>query len=381
MEYRRFGKTNKFISAITLGGMRFKHGWEKPRDELPKASIENCLEITKKAFDMGINHIETAYGYGKSEHLYGLVLKELSIARDKYFLMTKGCANTAEEMKVILESQLKGLQTDRFDFYGFHGINNREILDTAVKKDGPVSFLLKMKEQGVIGNIGFSTHAPLNVILDTIQTDLFDFMNLHYYYFFQRNNPAVELAAHKDMGIFIISPNEKGGQLFKPSQKVKDACSPLTPIQFNARFCLSHPKISTLSFGFNELNHFNELNGMFNGNHYLNGEDRNIKIKLDSFLGALNNTFCTYCAECLPCPERINIPELLRFRNMGIAYEMQDFGVYRYNMLESKGHWFPGTFGNTCTDCGDCLPKCPVHLDIPKLVRDTHQMFYREKKV
>ena len=381
MEYRRFGKTNKNISVITLGGMRYKRGWEKPKDDLPKESIDNCLEITKKAFELGINHVETAYGYGKSEHLYGIVFKELGIKRDQFYLMTKGCTSTAEEMKTIFESQLKALQTDRIDFYGFHGINNQEILNTAVQKDGPVSYLLKMKEQGVIGHLGFSTHARLNVILNTLQTDLFEFMNLHYYYFFQKNNPAVELAAHKDMGIFIISPNEKGGMLFKPSKKVKDACAPLSPIQFNARFCLSHPRITTLSFGFNELQHFNELNGMFNGNHYLNGEDRNKKIKLDSYLGELNNTFCTYCEECLPCPEKINIPEVLRFRNMGIAYDMQDFGVYRYNMLESKGHWFPGTYGNTCTDCGDCLPKCPVHLDIPKLVRETHDMFYLEKKV
>ena len=35
MEYRRFGKTNKKISVITLGGMRYKHGWEKPKEILP----------------------------------------------------------------------------------------------------------------------------------------------------------------------------------------------------------------------------------------------------------------------------------------------------------------------------------------------------------
>ena len=40
MEYRRFGKTEEKISVITLGGMRFKHGWTPPRNHLPKDSIE-----------------------------------------------------------------------------------------------------------------------------------------------------------------------------------------------------------------------------------------------------------------------------------------------------------------------------------------------------
>ena len=67
MEYRRFGKTEEKISVITLGGMRFKHGWTPPRNHLPKDSIENCISTTRMALDLGINHIETAHGYMKSE--------------------------------------------------------------------------------------------------------------------------------------------------------------------------------------------------------------------------------------------------------------------------------------------------------------------------
>ncbi|MEO0928982.1 MAG: 4Fe-4S dicluster domain-containing protein, partial [Cyanobacteria bacterium J06643_13] len=79
------------------------------------------------------------------------------------------------------------------------------------------------------------------------------------------------------------------------------------------------------------------------------------------------------CYECLPCPEQINIPEVLRLRNLAVAYDMSDYGQYRYGMLENAGHWFPGMKGNKCTDCGDCLPRCPENLDIPNLLRDTHQ--------
>ena len=81
---------------------------------------------------------------------------------------------------------------------------------------------------------------------------------------------------------------------------------------------------------------------------------------------------CHQCYDCLPCPENIQIPEVLRLRNLAIAYEMESFGQYRYRMFENAGHWFPGRRGNRCTDCGDCLPRCPKQLDIPRLLRDTH---------
>jgi hypothetical protein len=82
---------------------------------------------------------------------------------------------------------------------------------------------------------------------------------------------------------------------------------------------------------------------------------------------------CSQCYECLPCPERINIPEVLRLRNMAVAYEMREFGKYRYRMFENAGHWFAGVKGSRCTECGDCLPRCPEQLDIPVLVKDTHE--------
>ena len=34
MEYRRFGKTGRQLSVITLGGMRYQHGWDSPRENL-----------------------------------------------------------------------------------------------------------------------------------------------------------------------------------------------------------------------------------------------------------------------------------------------------------------------------------------------------------
>lgn len=380
MQYRRFGKTEQELSVITLGGMRYVHGWEQPSEVVPQDMIDQCARVTKAALDTGINHIETAHGYGKSEHCYGIVLNDvLKIPRSSYHLMTKGTADDADGMKALVDKQLKALKTDRIDSYGWHGINTSEIQKDACKKGGSVEALLDLKRQGVIGAVGFSTHGPQEVIIDAIATDLFDFVNLHYYYFFQRHIGAVTYAAAKDMGVFIISPNDKGGQLFNAPQSLKAAVAPLTPIQWNARFCLSTPHVHTLSFGLSELAHVEEMKGVFPVVVPMSAADQKIHADLD--VRILRDPTCAYDGYNMQGdPSGINIPEVLRFRRMWKCHDMHDFGVYRYNMLQSKGHWFPGCFADEAALAKVDVSKAPPGLDIKAMLRETHQAFYKAPK-
>lgn len=380
MEYRRFGKTNKMVSVITLGGMRYINSWKEPRELIPQETLDQCRDTVLKALDQGINLIETAYGYTKSEHVYGRVLNdELRINRDSYYLMTKGNPKTASETRTMVAKQLKALKTDYFDFYAWHGINTMELFEMACAKGGAVEELLKLKEEGVIGHIGFSTHAPLEVILKAIETDLFDFVNLHYYYFFQRNEPAIDLAQSKDMGVFIISPNDKGGQLSRPSQKLSDLTAPLHPIQWNARFCLGHQGVHTLTFGLPATVQFEHINGIFPAPSPLSAEDATIKQVLDDqkLLDPYSG-FDAYCME--KDPSGLNIPEILRFRTLWKCYDMLDFGLYRYNMFQEKDHWFPGNFPTDENLKKIDLSNCPENVPVVELIRETHKGLYRPKK-
>jgi len=379
MEYRRFGKTNKKVSVITLGGMRFKHTNQEPRDVIPSETLDQCCDTVEKAFAQGINLIETAHGYGKSEHVYGRVLNdELRIKRDSYFLMTKGNPMTAKGMREMVFQQLKALKTDYLDFYAWHGINTIELLEQSCAKGGPVDELLKLKEEGIIGHVGFSTHAPLDVIIKAIETDLFDFVNLHYYYFFQRNKEAIDLAEKKDMGVFIISPNDKGGQLFNSPKKLIDLTAPLHPIQWNARFCLSHSSIHTLTFGLPVTAQFDQIDGIFPAPAPFSPEDARIKQILDE--QKLLDPYSSFDAYCMDNdPSGLNIPEILRFRTLWKCYDMKNFGLYRYNMLQEKGHWFPGNFPTEENLKKVDLSNCPEDVPLIELIRETHEGLYRPK--
>ena len=135
MQYRRFGRTERELSVITLGGMRYRSAGGQPREEAPDEAVEHCADMVQRAFAAGINHIETAWGSGKSEYVYGKALDEIvETPRDQYHFMTKGSPHTAKEMREMVEEQLRGLRMEKIDLYGWHGINTPELYDIATKK-------------------------------------------------------------------------------------------------------------------------------------------------------------------------------------------------------------------------------------------------------
>jgi len=361
MFYRRFGKTNLRLSAFSLGTMRCL------------ASEAVMEETVHQAIALGINHLETARGYGKSELYLGNILQKLD--REKLYITSKICpTETAEQMRSQIEESLVRLQIDYLDCLAIHGVNTEEHLKLITDPNGCLQAIQEALKIGKIRHLGFSTHGSLELIIKTIQTNLFEFVNLHYYYFFQRHEAAIALAQQKDLGVFIISPTDKGGMLHTPSETLSQLCQPFTPMELNYRFLLSDRRVTTLSIG--PANAEQLINPLEVANHDfpLTPEEKLIFERLEKQeTETLGRDRCRQCYQCLPCPEAINIPEVLRLRNLAIAYNMTEFGQYRYQMFENAGHWFPGKKGNRCTECGDCLPRCPEQLEIPKLLKDSHQ--------
>lgn len=364
MHYRRFGKTNLLLSVFSLGTMRCL------------ASQAEASKTVKHAIAQGINHLETARGYGKSEQYLGNILKtELDVPREQLHITTKVPPTAdANLMRQWLDESLERLQIDYLDCLAIHGINTWEHLAWVESPNGCMQAVHEAMAEGRIRHIGFSTHAPLEIILAAINTELFEFVNLHYYYFFQRHAAAVELAHSKDLGIFIISPADKGGRLYTPPPKLKQLCHPFSPLELNYRFLLNDRRITTLSVGPANPTELTAPLKVADRDESLTPIEVEALLRLDDHAqDTLGTDLCRQCFACLPCPENIHIPEVLRLRNLAVAYDMTDFSKYRYQMFENAGHWFSGVKGNHCTSCGDCLPRCPHELNIPALLEDAHK--------
>jgi hypothetical protein len=213
MKYRRFGKTNLPMPVLTCGGMRYQFKWQdvEPRD-VPVDNQANVEAVVHRAFELGINHFETARGYGSSELQLGEVLATLP--RDRILVQTKVAPQpTARKFLDLFERSMKHLRLEYVDLLALHGINHRTLLEWSLGKQGCVAAARQLQQAGRVRHVGFSTHATTDVILAAVRSGEFDFLNLHWYFVNDLNWSAIVEARRRDLGVFLISPNVKGGKL------------------------------------------------------------------------------------------------------------------------------------------------------------------------
>ena len=386
------------MPVFSCGGMRYQDGWkDKPLDEIPSEIQENLEATIRRSIACGINHIETARGYGPSERQLGLVLPKLD--RDQTIIQTKIGPN--EDPAVFTEhfhESLERLQIDRVDLLAIHGINDAATLEMSVRPGGCFDAAQKIREAGQADYIGFSTHGPTDIICDAIRHgearvgEGFDYVNLHWYFIFQRNWPAVELATERDMGVFIISPSDKGGLLYKPSQKLTELTEPFHPMTFNDLFCLARPEVHTLSIGAARPSDFDEHLDALRDLHRAAEVVAPIVERMEAAWRAVTpekivDPYHAGLPDHHETPGELNLPVILWLLHLARAYDMVEYGKMRYNLLGNGGHWFPGQKAEKLDEEGvedslrEAIADHPMGAErIVGMVREAHELLKGEEK-
>jgi len=388
VEYRRFGRTGLQMPVFSCGGMRYQHKWQELTwDEIPPEGQANLEATIHRALELGINHIETARGYGSSEMQLGRVLPTLP--RERIIVQTKVGPNPdGQEFLQRFERSMECLQLDHVDLLSFHGINDQEGLDFVLQQGGCLEVARQLQREGRVRFVGFSTHGACSIIVKAIETGEFDYVNVHWYFVNDLNWPAILAAERQDMGVFIISPTDKGGMLQKPSAKMEALCNPLMPMQFNDLYCLVRPQVHTLSIGAARPSDFDAHVAMLE--HYSDAAstiapiEQRIRAEMADCLGA---AWVQRWSEGLPeytdVPGEVNLQEILRLWTYGKPLDLMEWARSRYNLMGNNNNWAPG---NKAAELdaeafAPYLKDSPFADRIPDILRQAHALFGGEQEL
>ncbi len=371
------------MPVFSCGGMRYQQSWsDVPWDQVDKAGQANLEATIHRSVGLGINHIETARGYGSSEMQLGPVLAQFP--REKLVVQTKVMPKpTAKEFRETFETSMAYLKLDHVELLSIHGINNREHIEQTLRPGGCLDEARKIQREGRARFIGFSTHATPDVVSEAVRSDEFDYVNLHWYFVNDLNRACIAEAAQRDMGMFIISPNDKGGKLYLGLPKLRALTAPLTPMQFNDLYCLARPEIHTLSIGAAKPSDFDEhIAGL---EHYERAAEvvapieRRLREVLELAHGAdWMRRWFTKLPEYFDVPGEVNVLEILRLYTYAKPLELTEWAKFRYNMLGNADHWFPGEHvGKLDRErVRAAVAKSPFADRIPAILDEAHELYH-----
>jgi len=364
MQYKPFGRTGIMMSRLGFGAMRLpmvEDGDGKHVD------YDKAIAIIHRAFELGVNYIDTAYGYcnGTSEICVGKALKGW---RDRVYLSTK-CpmwqVHKKEDYRRFLEEQLKKLDTDYIDFYHFHSLDRQTYRQKVLGLD-LFDEVAKAKAEGLIKYASFSFHDEPEAMIEMIDSGQFASLLCQYNLLDRKNEKAMAYGAEKGLAVVIMGP-VGGGRLSHPSSVIQHlAADSKSTAETALRFVLANPHVTTALSGMNTMAMVEENAATAALDEPLTEAERQAITKVVEQNRKLSDLYCTGCEYCMPCPNGVNIPENFQLMNYHRVWGLTEFARQRYAHLGGKR----GNKAADCLECGQCEPKCPQNIKIMEQLKE-----------
>lgn len=365
----------KFIEKFGCSLPRLGYGCMRFPTKDNKIDFENAKKLIHYAYDNGIYYFDTAYNYhgGESEIFLGKVLSEFK--RESYFLTSKLPVWKVKEegdAEKLFNEQLKKCNTEYFDFYLLHSLNEKSI--ETVEKFNLYDFILKKKNEGKIKNIGFSFHDSNEVLQKFAVAHKWDFVQLQINYWDWEENDAknlYETLENLNIPCFVMEP-VRGGFLasFAPHamKRFKDYNPNQSIASWALRWVASLSNVALILSGMSNMEQLQDnINTFTDTKKITDGEQEVINQVIDD-LRKIRPVPCTGCRYCMDCQFGVTIPGVFEIYNDYKKSENKDIALRSYFMFMTEKEQ-----GGNCQKCGECVTKCPQQINIPGELEKIHK--------
>ncbi len=377
------------VSALGMGNMRLPT-LDGQDSHIDKAKAQ---EIIDYAMSHGINYYDTAYRYhgGQSERFIGEALKKYP--RESFLLASKfpghmmvkkeggvvgftsGLAGWPDNTVAgVFAEQLEKCQVDYFDFYLLHNVSEQSLAIYDDPELQVVEFVKKLKAEGKVRHLGFSSHASSAATIDDFLTrheGVFDFVQIQLNYLdWKLQDARGKYAAIARHGVkVVVMEGVRGGRLSSLPEEQMARLRALRPEDSAARWALRWlqclPDVAVVLSGMTTLEQIKENVETFAGPDPLDQAEGALLTEVaDSMLHWVPCTACRYCTE--GCPMELDIPKIIAAYN---GVKNGDF-MSRYDPDRAESSMDP----RRCVGCGACAAICPQHIDIPALMQEFSEM-------
>lgn len=338
MEKIRLGRTNLRVTRLGWGSI-----------PLQRVGEEEAIAVVREAVEMGVDLLDTARGYTTSEARIGLALKKV---QRPVVLSSKSPVRT-DKIYDEVHISLKNLQVEKIDIYHLHNVSKKEDYEKVMGPGGAFEGLQKAKKEGLIDHIGLTSH-NLDVLEKVLQDDHFAVVMTCYSFL---EPDAVKrifpLARAKNVGVLVMKPFS-GGVIEKASPALK--------------YVLSTPDIVPIP-GSESLEKVRENWRIFAQSSPLTAEEQ---VYIKDMQQQLQKQFCRRCDYCQPCSQEISIQMVMGLKSI----------IKRFGAGADAPAWIQATVNKArnCSECGECLPRCPYQLPIPELIKKNLEWYDSLKK-
>jgi predicted aldo/keto reductase-like oxidoreductase len=323
----RLGRTGLYVAQLGWGGI-----------PIQRVSQEEAVSVIQEVVKMGVDLLDTARGYTDSEYKIGLALQTV----DRPVVLSSKSQNRTRKIEEDVVNSLGQMKVKKIHLYHLHAINRFEEYEKVLQAGGAYEGLLRARDRKQIDHIGISSH-NLKVLERAIEDDHFDVIMACYSFLEPDADKKIfPLARAKGIGIIAMKPFS-GGVIDNPGPAL--------------RFVLNQPDVVPIP-GSETIEKARANWKVFSQEASLTPKDREY---IDTLRRELDQQFCRRCDYCQPCTEKISIQHIL-----GVKFIVKRFGPkakeldWFHSLIEKARH---------CSECGDCLTRCPYQLPIPDLIK------------